>query len=151
MVAVKVLLILLLTLFWAGISFLISREATSYTPLVIVTAIYCALLYMVWPLGTEYSDVAGNRFLFVLGGGAILLALNMVRTHDCSSFGVGPGPSDSDMFDAVVALTCHRFGAVPASLIIGAVGAYLIYHGVVSKPDIQRNRNWRDDDWDLLM
>lgn len=137
MKAVKIILILVLTLFWAILSLALFKSSASYMPVVVITAIYCSLIYLVWPLGTSYSEVAFNRLLWVLGAGIFLVALNVVMTEECPSYPTYLWvmyPKQS-LFAGVIMLTCNYLGKFPASLMLVGVGCYFFYLGFTLKPN----------------
>jgi hypothetical protein len=134
---VKIILILVLTLFWAVLSLALFMTPASYMPVAVGTTIYCLLIYLVWPLGTTFSDVAVNRLLNVLGAGIFLVALDVVLTEECPSY-----PTylwvmypKQGLFAGMVMLTCNYFGKFPASFILVGVGCYFFYLGFTLKPN----------------
>ena len=134
---VKIILILALTLFWATLSLaLLFKSSASYVPVAVITAIYCTLIYIVWPLGTSYSAVAFNRLLWAFGAAIFLVALNVVLTEECPSYPTYLWvmyPKQS-LFTGVIMLTCNYLGKFPTSLMLVGVGCYFLYLGFTLKP-----------------
>jgi len=142
---VKALLILVLTLFWAVFSLVILHSSSSpYIPLAVVSLIYILLVYLVWPLGTTYSEVAFNRFYIVLGVGILLQASDILLNNECPSFPFSPvtGIPKSQGLAAVLLFSCIYLGKVPTSLILCLFSGWLIYMGYTKKPKPSLKRDW---------
>jgi hypothetical protein len=133
----RILLVLLLTLFWVTLSLVFFLSSATFIPIAVVTAIYGLLVYLVWPIGTSFSEVAAKRLFIVLGAGVFLVALNIVLTEDCPKYPTYLWlmyPKQS-LFAAMTTLTCTYLGKYPASIILVGVGCYLIYLGLTLRPN----------------
>lgn len=142
---VKVLLILVLTFFWAVISLVEMHSSSSpYIPIAVVSLIYILLVYLVWPLGTTYSEVAFNRLYIVLGIATLLLASDVLLNNQCPSFPFSPvtGIPKSQGLAAFLLFTCIYLGNVPTSLLLCLFSGWLIYLGYTKKPNPSFKRNW---------
>ncbi len=137
MKVVKIILLLVLTLFWVILSLVLFKSTAAYMPVAVITTVYCLLIYLVWPLGTSYSEVAFNRMLWVLGVGIFLAALNVVMAAECPSYPTYLWvmyPKQS-LFAGMIMLVCNYLGKFPASLMLAGVGCYLFYLGFTLKPN----------------
>lgn len=68
MKTVKYLIVLVLTLFWVLLLLAIAPSIKNpFYFQIISTFIYFLLIYLVWPVGTNYSAVAFNRMYIVMG------------------------------------------------------------------------------------
>ena len=106
-------------------------------PIAVVTAVYGLLIYLVWPIGTDYSEVAAKRLFIVLGAGVFLVALNVVLTEDCPNYPTYLWlmyPKQS-LVAAMTMLACAYLGKYPASLMLVGCGCYLIGLGLALKPN----------------
>ena len=135
---VKYLIILVFTLVWG--LFLLAVAPSVANPFnfqIIVTFIYCLLIYLVWPLGTSYSDVAFNRFYIVMGIGTFLVASHVLLNNQCPTFPFSPVPINyqSSGIAAAILFTCIYLGKVPTSLLLCLLGGRLIYMGYTKKPN----------------
>ena len=83
---IKALRILILTLFWSVLSLVLYLGLNSLVPVAVVTFIYGLLVYIVWPIGTSYSDVAAKRLFVGLGVGIFLAALNVLLNNECPNY-----------------------------------------------------------------
>jgi hypothetical protein len=140
---VRILLVLLLTLFWATLALVFLLSSATYMPIAVVTTIYCLLIYLVCPIGTAFSEVAAKRLFIVLGAGVFLVALNVVLTEDCPNYPIYLWlmyPKQS-LVAAMAMLTCTYLGKYPASLILVSVGCYFIYLGFTLKPNSSFKRD----------
>jgi hypothetical protein len=143
MKVIKIILVLVLSIFWAVLSLVLFKSSASYIPVAAVTTIYCLLIYLAWPLGTSYSEVAFNRFLFVLGAGIFLVALNVVMTEECPNFPTYLWvmyPKQS-VVGFMIMLTCNYLGKFPATLMLVGMGCYFIYLGFTLKPNLSFKRD----------
>ncbi len=141
----RILLVLLLTLFWVSLSFVFFLSSATYMPIAVVTTIYGLLIYLVWPIGTAFSEVAAKRLFIVLGAGVFLIALNVVLTEDCPNYPTYLWlmyPKQS-LVAAMTMLTCTYLGKYPASLILVGLGCYLLYLGFTLKPNPSFKRDCR--------
>lgn len=137
---VKILLILILSLFWAAISLVILHSTTSpYTPLTFLTLAYCSLVYLVWPLGTSYSEEAYKRFFIVLGSGIVILSLDVLINRECPIPPSNPF-AKSTSIEALITLICIHLGKYPAFLFIFGLGCYTIYLGYTKNLSYRTSR-----------
>src|ERR1039457_289971 len=132
---VKVLLIFILTLFWGVFSLVLYWGQNSNFSIAVVTFIYGLLVYIVWPIGTPYSDIGAKRLFIGMGAGFFLVALNVLLNNECPNY-----PTylmimypKQGIFAGVVLLTCHYFGKYPTSLLLIGLCCYLIYLGYTIK------------------
>jgi hypothetical protein len=132
---VKALLILTLTLFWGALSLILYSHSNSNFSIAVVTFIYGLLVYIVWPIGTPYSDVAVKRLFIGLGAGVFLVALNVLLNNECPNYPtylVIEFPKQRTFVGAIL-LTCHYFGKYPTSLLLTGLGCYFAYLGYTLK------------------
>jgi hypothetical protein len=145
MIIVKALLILVLTLFWAVISLVVLHSPSSpYTPIALVSLIYILLVYLIWPLGTTYSEVAFNRFYIVFGIATLLLASDVLLNNQCPSFPFSSVTAipKSQGLAADLLFTCIYLGKVPTTLLLCLFSGWLIYLGHTKKLNPSLKRDW---------
>lgn len=134
---VKILLILVITLFSVFISLAELRSATNpYISLTILAAVYCLLIYLIWPIGTPRPEVAYKRFFIVLGVGAFIVAYNVLATYECPGYPINPFvPNYQGGIVVIVLFACAYLGKLPTALLIALFGGRLIYLGYTKKID----------------
>ena len=137
MKTVKYLIIFILTLLLAALLASSQSVANSSTFQTIATFIYCLLIYLVWPVGTNYSAVAFNRFYIVTGIGTLLVASYVLLNNQCPTFPLSPVPVNyqSSGIATAILFTCIYLGKVPTSLLLCLFGGRLIYMGYTKKPN----------------
>jgi hypothetical protein len=141
---VKYLIILVLTLIWGSLLFAVAPSiANPFNFQIIATLIYCLLIYLVWPVGTNYSAVAFNRFYIVMGIVSFLIASHVLLSNQCSTFPFTPVPINyqSSGIAAIIMFACIYLGKVPTSFLLCLLGGRLIYLGYTKKPNLSINRN----------
>jgi len=132
---VKILLIFVLTLFWVVLSFVLYRTSATYIPIAVVTSIYGLLIYLVWPIGTNFTEEAAKRFLIVMGAGVFLVVLNVLISNECPDFPnyVWIQSRYQSVYLALITLTCSYLGKYPTALLLSCIGSYIIYMGLTLK------------------
>jgi hypothetical protein len=143
MKVVRVLLILVLTLFWAVISLLLLHSSSSFTyPLAFVTLAYFSLIYLVLPLGTPHSEIAFKRFFIVAGLWLFMFSLDVLLSNECPILPVNAFTKSAPL-EAAIMIICDHLGKYPTSLFIFGVGCYFVYLGYTkkSKPSIKQDVN----------
>jgi hypothetical protein len=135
---VKYLIILLLSIFLSVILMLSPADAIDkFIFLTFVTGIYLLLIYLVWPIGTNYSSFEFNRLYIVLGIVTFLAAAEVTFTNQCLSLPFTPLPfqNKTSILANAISSTCTYLGKYPTSLLLCILGAYLIYSGLTKKPN----------------
>lgn len=139
---VKALLILVLTLFWAVISLIELHSSSSpLIPLAVVSLAYVSLIYIVWPIGTTYSEVSYNRFLIVLGLWFFIFSIEVLINNECPSMPVNAF-TKSGQLEALIMFICRYLGKYPTALFIFGLGCYAVYLGYTKKPNPSLKRDW---------
>lgn len=132
---VKYFIILLITFLWALLILVLKSSAPNLLVfLSVITLIYALLIYLIWPLGTNNSAIAFNRFYKVLGVGAFLLASHVMLTNECPTFPTGV-INQSAGYGALLLLVCTYLGKIPTTLFLCGYGGFLIYLGYTKKPN----------------
>jgi hypothetical protein len=139
---VKYLIILTLTFLWALIILvLFNSKPNPLIALSIITLFYGLLIYLIWPVGTDYSEIAFNRFYKVLGLSTFLVASHVIFNNECPTFPSGVF-NQSAGYGAVLLLICSYLGKLPTSVLLCIFGGYLIYVGYTKKPNPLFKRDW---------
>lgn len=107
------------------------------------TLIYCLLIYLVWPVGTDYSAVAFNRFYIVMGIGTFLLASYVLLNNECPAYPMSPliVSYKSSGIAVVILAICAYLGKVSATILLCLLGMRLIYMGYTKIPNTSFKRN----------
>lgn len=141
---VKYLIILILTLCWT-LLLLIHPQSIQNQSIyhAILTVIYVMLVYMVWPIGTDYSEKALNRFYIVIGLGMYLVALDVLMNNECPNFPFAPitNISHAQGIALVVLMTCTYLGKIPTVCLICLLGGRMMYLGYSKRAEDLLN--WR--------
>ena len=130
---VKYFLVFILTAVWFGILFITAKSYFSLSSITI-TSIYLLLIYVIWPIGTKYSDYAANRFFIAVGIGLFLLVADIVVNDQC--LGVPLFSTHQIVGRGLTLLAvCNFLGKIPTALLVGSFGVMMIYRGWFLQPE----------------
>lgn len=142
---VKYLIVLVLTLIWVSLLLVVTPSIKNpFNFQIITTFIYCLFIYLLWPVGTNYSAVAFKRFYIVMGIGSFLVASHVLLNNQCPTFPFSSVPINhqSSGIAAVILFACIYLGKVPTSLLLYLLSGRLIYMGYTKKTNPLFKRDW---------
>lgn len=128
---VKGFLIFIMTLFAVVIAYITNQSSESSASLLFVAIVYFSLVYLVWPIGTTYSDRAYERLYIVLGIGMFLVSVGALQGEVCpkSPFDVFYPSHNIAILDLVTGYLCNHLGKLGAAIYFLGLGFFCLYLG----------------------